>query len=137
LLYYVSASSATLGDALKKVARYSRITNEGVQITCREGKNVSVRFEYVGVGRLGDRHQMEFFIVTLLRICRQLTGRYLLPIKVRFAHRRTDLPAVLKKLFGCEVSFGSNEDEVVYAGDVKGLPCLNGPLSELAFDSIL
>ena len=28
LLYYVMASSQTLGDALKRVARYSQITNE-------------------------------------------------------------------------------------------------------------
>ena len=28
LLYYVMASSQTLGDALKRVARYSKITNE-------------------------------------------------------------------------------------------------------------
>ena len=30
LLYYVMASSQTLGDALKRVARYSRITNEAL-----------------------------------------------------------------------------------------------------------
>ena len=30
LLYYVMASSQTLGDALKRVARYSKITNEAL-----------------------------------------------------------------------------------------------------------
>src|SRR5436190_19509508 len=30
LLYYVMASSRTLGEALKRIARYSRVTNEAI-----------------------------------------------------------------------------------------------------------
>ena len=37
-VYYVIASSETLGDALRRLARYSGITNEGVRITCDQGK---------------------------------------------------------------------------------------------------
>ena len=32
-LYYVAASSEVLGDALRKIARYSAIANEGVSLT--------------------------------------------------------------------------------------------------------
>src|SRR5262245_12089644 len=35
LLYYVMASSQTLGDALKRVARYSQITNEALVVRYR------------------------------------------------------------------------------------------------------
>ena len=35
LLYYVLASSETLGDALRRAARYSTIQNEGVRISER------------------------------------------------------------------------------------------------------
>jgi AraC-like DNA-binding protein len=125
LLYYVIASSETLGDALRRLARYSGINNEGVRITCRERKDITVRFEYVGVARLSDRHQIEFFVVTLLRICRQLTGLSLSPRGVKLAHRRTQLPAGIKKVFGCNVAFGSSIDEVVYPRLVKGIPTLN------------
>ena len=38
LLYYVMASSQTLGDALKRVARYSQITNEALVVRYREGE---------------------------------------------------------------------------------------------------
>ena len=41
LLYYVAASSDTLGDALQRVARYSTILNEGVRIKYRPGKHFS------------------------------------------------------------------------------------------------
>jgi Arabinose-binding domain of AraC transcription regulator, N-term len=37
LLYYVMASSQTLGDALKRLARYSKVTNEAIVFGYREG----------------------------------------------------------------------------------------------------
>jgi AraC-like DNA-binding protein len=114
LTYYVIASSETLGDALRRLARYSGITNEGVRITCHEGKDITVKFDYVGVSRLSDRQQIECFVAILLRLCRQLTGLSLSPTRVKLAHRRTELPAEIKKAFGCKVSFGSDADEVVY-----------------------
>ena len=114
LPYYVIASSETLGDALRRLARYSGITNEGVRITCHEGKDITVRFDYVGVSRLSDRHQIECFVAILLRLCRQLTGLSLSPTRVKLAHRRTELPAEIKKVFGCKAAFGSDADEVVY-----------------------
>jgi len=125
LLYYVIASSETLGDALRRLARFSRINNEGIRITCRDRKDLSVKFVYVGVARSSDYHQIEFFIVMLLRICRQLTGRYLSPKNVRLAHRRAELPAEIKKIFGCDVIFGCDTDEVSYPKSVKSTPTVN------------
>ena len=98
LVYYVIASSETLGDALRRLARYSGITNEGVRITCHEGKDITIRFDYVGVSRLSDRHQIECFVAILLRLCRQLTGLSLSPTGVKLAHRCTELPAEIKWL---------------------------------------
>jgi hypothetical protein len=60
LLYYVMASSHTLGDALMRVARYSKITNEALVIGYREGNRLVVNMSYSGVPRHSDRHQMEF-----------------------------------------------------------------------------
>ena len=125
LLYYVVASSETLGEALKRLARYSRINHEGLRITYRERKDITVKFDYVGVSRLSDRHQIECFVVMLLRICRQLTGLSLSPIVVRLAHRRTKLPAGIKKVFGCNVAFGSDVDELVYPQRAKSTAIIN------------
>jgi AraC-like DNA-binding protein len=125
LVYYVIASSETLGDALRRLARYSGITNEGVRITCHEGKDITVKFEYVGVSRLGDRQQIECFVEILVRICRQLTGRSLSPRIVKLNHRRTELPAGIKKVFGCNVIFGSDVDEVVFSRHAKSIATVN------------
>jgi len=122
LLYYVQASSETLGDALQRAARYSMIHNEGVHITVRQGRDMSIAFEYVGVSRALDSHQMEFFITTVVRGCRHLTGRHLLPSGIKFVHRRIELPSEFKALFGCDIAFGSDVDEVVYPGAAGQLP---------------
>jgi AraC-like DNA-binding protein len=125
LVYYVIASSETLGDALRRLARYSGLTNEGVRITCREGKDLTVKFEYVGVSRLSDRQQIECFVVILVRICRQVTGLSLSPRSVKLNHRRTELPAGIKKVFGCNVVFGSDVDEVVFPRHAKSIATIN------------
>jgi AraC-like DNA-binding protein len=125
LPYYVIASSETLGDALMRLARYSGLTNEGVRITCHEGKDITVKFEYVGVPRLSDRHQIECFVVILVRLCRLLTGLSLSPTGVKLAHRRTELPAEIKKVFGCKVAFGSDVDEVIYPQRAVSMATVN------------
>src|SRR4029078_4555070 len=84
LLYYVLASSELLIDALQRAVRYSTIVNEGVSQTCIDnGKYVGLSFDYVGVSRHQDRHQIEFCITALIRTCRQLTGFRVVPERVR------------------------------------------------------
>src|SRR5262249_23499645 len=88
LLYYVMASSQTLGDGLKRVARYSRITNEALVVGYREGNRLVVSLSYSGVPRHSDRHQMEFCMFGLLRICRMLTEQNIAPQYFSISHHR-------------------------------------------------
>ena len=119
LIYYALASSENFQDALKRLARYSAIHNEGVRIGVRTGRRIVISFEYVGISRVDDRHQIEFFVAILVRLCRRLTGKNLSPLGVRLAHRRTAIPVDLKTFFGCAVEFGAPVDQVTYAGEVK------------------
>jgi AraC-like DNA-binding protein len=114
LLYYVQASSETLGDALHRVARYGTIHNEGVTLTYRQAKELSMICKYVGVARAFDRHQIEFLIAAFVRLCRQLTGRHLVPSRIKLMHRRTEVPFEFRAFFGCDIVFGSDIDEVAY-----------------------
>ncbi len=121
-LYYVSASSDILGHALRKLARYSAIANEGLSLTYLDGRNVRVRFHYVGISRHLDLHQIEFFMVFLVRLCRQLTGVRLVPIHVRLSHRRGGQHLELVKFFGVNVEFGAVVDEISFAPVIKNMP---------------
>jgi AraC-like DNA-binding protein len=124
-LYYVAASSETLGQALQKLARYTTIANEGVSLAYLDGKNVGVTFHYVGVGRHLDRHQIEFFMTWLIRLCRQLTGVRLVPARVKFVHRRGAQCPELFKFFGGDVKFAAAVDEVAFAPAIKNMPVVS------------
>jgi len=122
LLYYVLSSSDVLADALYKAERYSQIVNEGISLSISEGHETAIAFKYIDVKRHSDRHQLEFWMTSLLRICRQLTGRRLVPSRIRVMHCRTKTPAEFRSFFGCEVEFGSDVDEVVFSTTAKHLP---------------
>ena len=88
MLYYVLASSEVFGEALGRAARYSSIVHEGFRATVREGNEIYVVLESVGVPRRLNRHQIEFSFATFIRACREITKRRLTADHVRFVHRR-------------------------------------------------
>jgi hypothetical protein len=88
LLYYVMASSDTLGGALQRVSRYSRLTNEAIVLQYREAPEPTLRLSYSGIPRHADRHQVEFCILALVRVSRLLSGRHLLPKRVCMERHR-------------------------------------------------
>jgi AraC-like DNA-binding protein len=125
LVYYVLASSENLANALARLARYSSVNNEGVHIAFTQRGHPVLSFEYVGVPRTKDRHQIEFFVAFLLRLCRRLTGRHIVPLRVLLAHRRGRTPRDLRVFFGCEVEFGASADQVIFPHDVRNIVMMN------------
>jgi AraC-like DNA-binding protein len=122
LLYYVAASSGKLGDALQRTARYSSIANEGLALKCLEGEDVRVAFEYVGISRHSDRHQMEFFMTVLIRMLRELTGLQLLPSQARLAHHRANHGgSEFTEYFGGNITFGARVDALRFARTTSDL----------------
>jgi AraC-like DNA-binding protein len=119
LIYYVMASSDVLIEALRRAARYSRIINEGIALQLREEDDVGIVFDYVGVARSSDRHQIEFWMTALARICRQLTGRRLSTTRVSLMHRRGDVTPELGAFFGSDVIFGAESDRVAFASSTR------------------
>ena len=124
-LYYVPASSETLGDALGRVTRYSSIVNEGISLKYVESKNVVITLDYVGVSRHMDRHQIEFFVTVLIRFCRELTGVRLVPTRVRFIHQRGKNRSEYSEFFGTNVEFGGEVDEVSLAATTMHIPIVS------------
>ena len=111
LLYYVMASSQTLGDALKRVARYSKITNDAVVVGYREGNRLIISLSYSGVPRHSDRHQIEFCMFAVLRLCRVLTGQNLVPQYFSIAHHRSQGTSEMARFVGTKVEFGADTDD--------------------------
>ncbi len=94
LVYYVIASSERLADAIRNAERYSGIMNDGVRLHFRQDdRAAAIALDYVNVDRQSDRHQIEFWLVTVIRICRQITDTRLAPRHLRVRHNRDALPA--------------------------------------------
>jgi AraC-like DNA-binding protein len=124
LLYYVLNSSDLLGDALRRAERYCAIVDEAVRLHVHEGNELTLPIEYIGVGRLSDQHQIEAWVISLVRICRQLTNRHLRPSYVCFVHRRKGDCSEMDAFMGCNVIFGANADEIAFVGTAQKTPVL-------------
>ncbi len=125
LLYYVLASSEILIDVISRAERYSSIVNEGISLKCIDGKQVGIAFHYVGVSRHLDRHQIEYWMTVAMRAFRQLTGRHLLPSRVRLAHPRKRGSADFAEFFGREIEFGAAVDEITFTPGARRLPVVS------------
>lgn len=125
LLYYVLASSGTMLEAFQRAARYTSLVNDGIAQTCIEGQHVGLSLRYIGVSRHVDIHQVEFWMASLVRVCRQLTGLRLFPALVQFAHHRKTTPGEMAELFGDHVTFGAADDRAVFAASVGRLPVVS------------
>ena len=125
LLYYVMASSQTLGEALKRLARYSKVTNEALVFGYREGNRLIVNLSYSGISRHSDRHQIEFCMFAVLRICRVLTGQQLVPQHFWISHHRSGTNSEMARFVGTAVEFGATTDEFALNANARELPLIH------------
>jgi AraC-like DNA-binding protein len=125
LLYYVVASSRTLGDGLKRVARYSQITNEAVVVRYQEGNRLIINLSYSGVPRHLERHQIEFCMFGVLRVCRMLTGQKLIPQYFSIGHHRSEGTSEMARFVGTKVEFGAGTDEFALDLNARELPLIH------------
>jgi AraC-like DNA-binding protein len=125
MLYYVAASSENLDEALQRLSRYTSIASEGLSMRYLNHTAVRLKFAYIGVARHLDRHQMEFVVTVLIRLCRHLTGKYLVPTRVAIVHRSGSRdPADIAAFLGGSLRFGESVDELCFARKCKDLPLL-------------
>jgi AraC-like DNA-binding protein len=125
-LYYVAASSETMGEALQRGTRYSTIANESLSLHYFDRTNVVITIHHIGVSRHLDRHQIEFVMTVLVRMCRQLSGVRLLPARIQFVHRRERASPEIIDFFGSDVEFGADIDAATFAATIVGLPTVSG-----------
>jgi AraC-like DNA-binding protein len=122
LAYYVMASSEQLADALRNAEHYSRINTDGVRLRFKLDGTADIAIDYVNVDRGSDRHQIEFWLVTLMRICRQLTDSRIAARRLKVRHSRAGSPVAFKSFFGTDVEFDADTDEIVFPALIASLP---------------
>ena len=110
LLYYVAASADTVGEALERAARCSVIINEGIVLTIQRKNRLRVCFKHQGIARYTDRHQIEFWVTTLVRVVRQLASRKIYPDRVSLIHHKIDEQDEFQKFIGGKLQGDAHTD---------------------------
>ncbi|WP_424630575.1 AraC family transcriptional regulator ligand-binding domain-containing protein [Bradyrhizobium sp. SYSU BS000235] len=123
LLYYVLSSSDSFADAMHNGQRYTRIVNEGIKIKF-DLNRAAITIDCDGVERLSDRHQFEFWMFSIVRMCRQITGSRIAPRQFCVRHIREATPPECRAFLGCEVTYGADVDEIALPALVNSLPLI-------------
>src|SRR5262245_46924408 len=88
----------------------------------REGNRLIINLSYSGVPRHSERHQIEFCMFAVLRLCRVLTGRNLVPQHFWISHLRSGANPDMAQFVGTKVEFGADTDEFALNADARELP---------------
>jgi AraC-like DNA-binding protein len=121
-LYYVMASSDTLGEALMREERYMWTVTEGLRTIVRKTGDLTIETQFVGIERHLDRHQIEFWLTCTVRKSRILTGRHLIPKFVEWVHQRTRPVDEMDRFFGMQPTFGAASDRLGFPREAAELP---------------
>jgi AraC-like DNA-binding protein len=123
---YAVHASATLGDGLRRLARFFRVVNQYVALELVEdGARVRVRIAVdhdVSPDEL--RHPMECLLSALLVVARRTTGVPLRPLAVAFRHAAPGEVAAHLRVFGVAPSFGQPAAELVFPREALATPHL-------------
>lgn len=139
--YYLMASSQRLVDAFDCAVRYGHLVNEGIKIS-QGTRMLTLEFEYIGVERHTDMHQIEFWVTYALRMSRAFAGRELVPTFVKFLHRRDGDISEMQRYFGGDLTFGAERDCIAFdpaeaeAPNVSADPFLHRFLLEYYEDAV-
>lgn len=114
LVGYILVHSRTLGDALRRMARYAHILTQAIEITLREDEN-SVEVVIAGDPRLDAlRHPVDARLASLVAVARELTGTEISPARVHFPYPRPVRLGEHQGFFRCPLEFDRDEAAVVF-----------------------
>jgi AraC-like DNA-binding protein len=113
LLGYVMSFSGTLGAALARAHRYSRILHGALELQLQPARDggVAVTIAEPSYGRCVE----DFRLGVLVTLCRHFTRTDLAPAEVSFRYPRPPSTLAHSKLFRCALRFGRPVSQVVFA----------------------
>lgn len=115
-LGYASMSSATLGDAMRLMLPYQRITTEfGTTVAATEGDRHVIRWQDAPqtAGLPDARHRVENYFSACINFGRWITGSQENPAEICFAHAAPSADvAEYARVFRCPVRFSAGENAI-------------------------
>jgi AraC-like DNA-binding protein len=116
--------SETLGEGLRKLARYKRLVcPEKISIEVKHGE-VRLRFEWLLAKVDPPTLLTDIIFAGVLHLAQHGTKTTVKPRRVEFARRPAN-GAILRKYFGCELRFDARHDLMVFDESILELPMVN------------
>ncbi|MCX2897003.1 AraC family transcriptional regulator [Pseudomonas mandelii] len=113
----------TLRDALQVVLHYRHLMNNSLAIFVEEaGKMVIIREEVVTESPMPSKQATELAIGVMFRLCAALLGSHWHPYSVNFMHQAPENLQLHRRLFGCNLEFGSEFNGIVCPNTSLDLP---------------
>jgi AraC-like DNA-binding protein len=113
ILGYLMMNCATLGEAMEKSGRYSRIIGNLIDAKTHLGFNkVKLVFNTPPHAPKMSQHCFESTFSSLLRMVRSLTGVKVNPLEVTFIYPKPESTSEYERIFCCPVLFGQNENSM-------------------------
>jgi AraC-like DNA-binding protein len=113
ILGYLMMNCATLGEAMEKSGRYSRIIGNLIEATgYLRFTKLKLVFNTPSYAPKMSRHCFESTFSSLVRMVRALTGKPLNPSEVTFIYPKPELVSEYERVFCCPVLFGQKENSM-------------------------
>jgi AraC-like DNA-binding protein len=122
VLGYVVRSSATMGDALLRTARYLRLLSEAFDLTLDvDGDRAVLECRSAHPGQVHPE-ATELMLTMLVVLSAQITGSSLGEGEVRFAHDAPSDRSHHERVFGTRFRFGCCESSLIFRSETLNLP---------------
>jgi len=126
LLFYLTAASATMSEALTYLSRYAATTNEEIRLEIsRHQDEVVLTFLPVMALDVPRGQHSELIALAFNRVLRTLTNRDFVPLRMNFAHARNSGLKEVHCILRCPVEFAQATDSWVLPRSVMELPILS------------
>jgi AraC-like DNA-binding protein len=123
VLGYTLGSSATVGEAFRRLVRYNRLLHDAAEVDLVVGaKGARIEFRLTPGGT--PRHQAEFSFAVFVSFCRNATGVDVAPLRVEFSHPAPADLSEHERIFRAPLLFGRPGNALVLAPYVLELPLL-------------
>jgi len=128
--WWVVWSSPTLGDGLAQGLRYQSLLHDQARAELVWTTNEGLYRHQVGaLPDRAPRHAIEFGFATFARFARRATGKDIAPSRVRFQHSEPRDLTQHRAVFGANLEFERETDELAYDLETLKLPLLTADAS--------
>ena len=125
ILGYLMMNCKTLGEAMEKSGRYSRIIGNLIEARSElRLKKVRIVFFTPPHAPKMSRHCFEATFSSTVRMVRTMTGIHISPLEVTFTHPEPESIAEYERIFCSPVRFGQKENSMTVDWSVGNIPIL-------------